>query len=105
MENDIILDGIILYTTKDKLKWKVFNEYELVSEYMTTLPISNSKKIQIRFFCNYKNMNVSGIDISIFIKNENRISSFKYISYSDFSFNNRFKELSDLINKKLKRII
>ena len=55
MENDIILDGIILYTTKDKLKWKVFNEYELVSEYMTTLPISNSKKIQIRFLSNMLN--------------------------------------------------
>jgi len=102
MENDILIDGVIVYTKEDKLKWDVYDQRDLISEYKCKMVISKSKELQIRFYCNYKNMHQSGINFAIQTGSD-KITNYKYMSSSDFDFNSRFKELSDLINKKLKR--
>jgi len=104
MEKDILMDGIILYTKDDELKWEVYNEKDLISEYKTKTMISNSKELQIRFYCNYKDMKKSAIEVNI-QSEPNRITTYAYMLSTDFHTGNRFKELSDLINNKLKRVI
>jgi len=100
MENDILLEGIIEYTKDKKLKWEIYHEQNLISEYKCKYPIIGNKSIFIRFYCNYKNMKLSGLDVSI--SYSNRISTYKYMSSSDFK-HNRLEELSKLVIKQLNK--
>lgn len=103
MENDILIDGIIDYTKDGKLKWNIRHETKLSTDYSCSLQISGIKEIQITFYYDYKIIGKSRLSISIKME-KNRLRNYKYIT-SEMLKTNRFKELSDLINKQLKRTI
>lgn len=98
MENDILLEGIIQYTKKNKLKWHLFNENKLNLIYRSSLPISNIKRIQLEFKMSKENDFKSSMSVDILI-NKNRLRTYKFITLFDLR-KNRFEELFNLIEKQ-----
>lgn len=103
IDNDILIDGIINYTKNGKLEWTISYERDLATDFKAALKISKIKEIDIKFHCNYRDINKSGISIFILIE-PNRSRNYKYLTVENLKAN-RFLELSKLINKQLKRSI